>query len=177
MVRGFLAGLGLGAAWGVLARVFMRLLATDPAFSWSGTLSIVGLAAVAGGLVGLVRAALASGRSGWWRLAAAPGLVLFAGPGVVLLPGTVGMAMVLRGRTTTRVAGALLTTAPLVLFASSGEALATTPRELAGLALFLVSTVPLGWALAEVAHRRVPAPAGVSVGRPRGAEEPAPVPG
>ena len=36
MLRGAAAGLALGVAWGALARVFMRLLATEPSFSGSG---------------------------------------------------------------------------------------------------------------------------------------------
>jgi hypothetical protein len=64
----------------------MRLISTDPEFSWSGTLVIVGLAALLGAGVGLVDAALRAGRSRWWRLAVVPGLLLFLGPGVLLAP-------------------------------------------------------------------------------------------
>ena len=79
-------GLVLGAVWGVLARVYMRLVSTDPSFSWAGTLFIVGLAAVLGAVLGLVHAARTRGGRSWWRLAVLPGLLLFVGTGLVLLP-------------------------------------------------------------------------------------------
>ena len=86
LLRGAALGLALGAAWGVLARVWMRLISTDPEFSWSGTLIIVGLAALLGAGVGLVDAALRAGRSRWWTLAVLPGLPLLLGPGSLLAP-------------------------------------------------------------------------------------------
>jgi hypothetical protein len=64
----------------------MRLISTEPEFSWTGTLFIVGLAALLGAGVGLVDAALRAGRSRWWRLGAVPGLLLLAGPGMLLAP-------------------------------------------------------------------------------------------
>lgn len=35
------SGLVLGVAWGAFARLWMRFIATDPEFTWSGTLGIV----------------------------------------------------------------------------------------------------------------------------------------
>jgi xanthosine utilization system XapX-like protein len=89
ILRGAALGLALGTAWGVAARVWMRLVSDQPEFSWAGTLGILGLAALLGGLVGGVTTALRNGRSGWWRLAVLPGLLLFMSPGMVLLPGCV----------------------------------------------------------------------------------------
>jgi len=86
LLRGAALGLALGAAWGILARMWMRLISTNPEFSWSGTLFIVGLAALLGAGVGLVDAALRTGRSRWWRLAVLPGLLLLLGPGTLLAP-------------------------------------------------------------------------------------------
>jgi hypothetical protein len=80
------AGLLLGAGWGIAARVWMRLVSTMPGFSWTGTLFIIGLAALAGGCLGLVHAAWRRGGSRWWRVAALPSLLLFFGPGVPCLP-------------------------------------------------------------------------------------------
>ena len=156
MLRGLLAGLGLGILWGAVARLFMRLLTDDPHFSWEGTLFIVGLAAGAGALVGLVRGALRSGRSGWWRLAALPGLALFAGPGMLLLPASVGMAMVLRGRAVVRVLGVLVAAGTPLLFLvpdDSGEVAELGVAQLPGVALLLLSTVVLGWGIGEVVRR------------------------
>ena len=149
MLRSVAAGLAAGVVWGVVARGFMRLLTTDPAFSWSGTLFILGLSAVAGLAWGLVRGARRTGRSPWWRLAALPMLLLFFGPGIVLLPGALGVAAVLRGGPVLRVLGALL--ASLTPIAVVMEASGTpTGRELAGLAVMLGCVVALGWAAGEV---------------------------
>ena len=65
-------GIALGAGWGVLARIWMRQVSTIHNFSWTGTLFIVGLAALAGASLGLVHAARRRGGSRWWRLAALP---------------------------------------------------------------------------------------------------------
>jgi hypothetical protein len=53
-----LAGLVLGCTWGALIRLWMRLISTDPAFTWGGTLYIV----IAATLVGLGVGSAASGR-------------------------------------------------------------------------------------------------------------------
>lgn len=176
-----LRGLGLGAlaglGWGAVARLFMRLLTDDPQFSWSGTLFILGLATAAGACVGMVLGARASGRSGWWRLAALPALALFAGPGSLLAPAVLGMAAVLRGRTVVRVLGTLLVTVPPVVLASD-PAVSPTPTQLVGTALMLLSAAPLGWALGRVAGRWGPGPVahqGVTAD-PVEAMAPAPVP-
>ena len=109
LLRGAALGLGLGAAWGVLARVWMRLISTDPEFSWSGTLFIVGLAALLGAGVGLVDAALRAGRSRWWRLAVLPGLLLLLGPGILLAPSFLVGGLAWRPhRTWLRVRGAVV---------------------------------------------------------------------
>ena len=87
LLRAALWGAALGTAWGVLARAWMRLVSTSPEFSWAGTLAIVVLAAVFGAGVGL--SAAARRRRGWrrWlRLTVVPGMVLFAGQGLPLLP-------------------------------------------------------------------------------------------
>ena len=159
MLRGLAGGALAGALWGVFARLFMRLLTDDPQFSWSGTLAIVGLATVAGACVGLVHGARVSGRSPWWRLAALPALVLFAGPGSLLAPAAVGMAAVLRGRAAVRVLGALLVAVPVVVVVSGSPP--PTVTQQAGLALMVLSAAPLGWGLGEVVRRwRIrPAPA------------------
>jgi hypothetical protein len=87
VVRDGLKGLALGAAWGVAARVWMRLISDNPEFSWSGTLFIVGLSALFGGFTLAAATALRQGRSGWWRLLAVPGLLVFASQGAAFFPG------------------------------------------------------------------------------------------
>ncbi|HMN42354.1 MAG TPA: hypothetical protein PKE29_16035 [Phycisphaerales bacterium] len=156
LLRGLAAGALLGAAWGVVARCFMRLLTTQPEFSWEGTLAILGIAAWAGACVGLVRAARSAGRSGWWRLAALPAIILFAGPGSLLLPATVGFALVLRGGRVGRVVGPVLVAAtPVVAALPDPESVPTSPTagQVGGLALLTLAAAPLGWALAGVVRR------------------------
>jgi hypothetical protein len=150
LLRGLALGAVLGLVWGVVARVFMRLLTTDPSFSWSGTLFILGLAIVAGACLGLVHAARVAERSRWWRLAALPALALFAGPGMVLAPAAIGMAMVLRGGAVVRVVGAVVVTGSPLIAVLSGEAIDVAPAQLVGLALMVLSAAPLGWGVAEV---------------------------
>jgi hypothetical protein len=87
LLRAALGGAALGAAWGVLARAWMRLVSTSPEFSWAGSLAIVVLAAVFGAGVGLSSAARRSrGWRRWLRLAVVPGMILFVGQGLPLLP-------------------------------------------------------------------------------------------
>ena len=150
LLRGLVLGAGLGLVWGVVARVFMRLLTTAPGFSWSGTLFILGLAAVSGACLGLVHAARVAERSRWWRLAALPALALFAGPGMLLAPAAIGMAMVLRGGRVVRVVGAVVVTGSPLLAVLSAETTGATATQLAGLALMVLSAAPLGWGIAEV---------------------------
>jgi hypothetical protein len=153
LLRGIVTGMALGLVWGVVARVFMRLLTTNPSFSWSGTLFILGLAAVAGACLGLVHAARVAERSRWWRLAALPALALFAGPGILLVPAAVGMAMVLRGGQVVRVVGAVVVTGSPLIAVMSEETSGATPTQLVGIALMVLSAAPLGWGITEVVRR------------------------
>jgi hypothetical protein len=85
-------GLGLltGAGIGVTARGFMRLLAGEPEFTWSGTLLIVGLFTVFGTMQGIV-AGVRSRTSRHWITA--PARVL-GGLSYLLLGGGAGALMV-----------------------------------------------------------------------------------
>ena len=172
VLRGGLTGLGLGLLWGVVARVFMRLLTTDPHFSWSGTLFIVGIGAVAGTCFGVVHAARVSGRRGWWRLAALPALVVFAGPGMLLLPAAVGFAMVLRGGVVLRTAGVLLAAASPVVVVATAETAQVSTMQAAGLALMVLASVPLGLGIADAVGRWRPRgePVGSAPAQPSGAD-------
>ena len=130
LVRAAATGLAAGAVWGVAVRVFMRLVTTDkPAFSWVGTLSIIASTAVFGLVVGVAAQARREGRSRWWLLLAVPGLLLFAGPGMLFLPafllGGIALRVALAGgaspvRRTAALAAALVavTVAPVLLWRS-----------------------------------------------------------
>ena len=87
LLHAAVTGLGLGAAWGVAARAWMRWVSTSPEFSWVGTLGIIGVAAVFGTGAGLASAARGlAGRRRWWRWAVVPVMVIFVGQGLPLLP-------------------------------------------------------------------------------------------
>jgi len=147
------AGLGavVGLAWGVLARLFMRLISTSPEFSWPGTMLILAMSAVFWGGIGLVTGARQAQRSQWWRLAPLAGLILFASPGAILIPGGVGtaIALALHGRSMALralplVLGIVITLFPA--FGVDGEAAGeAAPTAGLGLALMVVATAWLGW--------------------------------
>ena len=59
-------GAGLGLAWGIVARIWMRLISTNPEISVSGTTIILVVATVFGACAGL---AYAARRGGWPRWA------------------------------------------------------------------------------------------------------------
>ena len=134
--RGALAGL----AWGLLARLFMRLIATTPEFTWGGTLSILGLSTLLGHRAGSRRGrSSGAGRSRWWRLAPVPGLVLFMSPGMMLVPGAVLVALALAVRS--RVATLLLLLAAVVAVVVP----AVGPRRGGGEALTRPSLARSAW--------------------------------
>jgi hypothetical protein len=84
-----LAGAALGLIWGVLARLWMRLISTDPAFTWGGTIYIL-LAAM---ILGLGVGGAAAGRRSPRRWARRVTRVL-GGISLIFLSGAAGMIMV-----------------------------------------------------------------------------------
>jgi hypothetical protein len=126
-LRYAVAGFLLGVTWGVAARWWMRLISTDPEFSWAGTLSIIGTAAIIGAALGVVAAARRRGASGWWRALALVVPVIFASPGMVFLPAVVlggwGLRRGVRGRV---VAAAGILSAPVILIALSWQMVEST---------------------------------------------------
>lgn len=67
----------------------MRFISTDPEFTWSGTGFILGAALLAGLGLGTAYALKRKGHRGWWRLFGIPLILLGAGAGAIMLPGTI----------------------------------------------------------------------------------------
>jgi hypothetical protein len=147
----------------VLARIWMRLISSDPEFSWTGTLAIIGLAALLGCGAGMVAASRPAGRSLWWTLAVAPGLALFLSPGMLLAPCFLigALAYARRGRILRALgwAGILL---PIVgstlLIAREPEpGSETTPTQLVTFVIgFALMAITLAWTGSHIWRRRNP---------------------
>lgn len=153
VVRTFAVGFIAGLVWGLVARAFMRLLASSPEFTWSGTLAILGTASVVGGLVALVRLARRSGRSRWWRLLALPFVMLFGAAGALFLPGVVGVVMVLDRRRWLSVPGAGLVAVTLWAVVVDDLGGSLTMRQWVGVLVMLCCLAVEGWAAHEVVRR------------------------
>ncbi len=129
----------------------MRLLTDDPEFSWAGTGFIVGLFAFVGLVLAAVHNLKERERSRWWKLLALPALVIGVGPGSLMLPGVLGMALVVSRRRLTRAAGVVVLAGHLVmlgvLFAKDDQP--TTVRTIAGVAVMLGCCAVLGVAAHE----------------------------
>jgi hypothetical protein len=89
------AGLGIGALAGVAARAWMRVVSSEPEFTWSGTSFVIGLFAFVGLLQGVAVAVRRRGWT-WWHqqpvrvVAACGGVMLGTGAGIVMLPALIG---------------------------------------------------------------------------------------
>lgn len=152
-LRAAAVGVVAGFVWGVVARGFMRLMTVAPEFTWSGTLSIVGTATVVGGLVAVVRQQRLAGRSRWWRLLGLPFILMFAGAGITLVPGVVGVVMLLDRRRWLMVPGAALVGLTLygVIVADLGTSMSA--RQWLGVAVMLGCLAVLGWAARELVRQ------------------------
>jgi hypothetical protein len=153
VTRTFAVGFVAGLAWGLVARGFMRLLATTPEFTWEGTLGIIGTASVVGGLVALVRLARRSARSRWWRLLALPFVLLFTAAGALFLPGVVGVVMVLDRRRWLSVPGVGLVAFTLWAVVVDDLGGSLTPRQWVGVLVMVSCLAVEGWAAHEVVRR------------------------
>jgi hypothetical protein len=153
--RAALAGFTAGVWWGAAARVWMRLVATQPEFSWTGTLFIVGLSGLLGAGVGVSWAARgATGRRRLLRAVALPGLLLFAGPGLPLLPGFLAGALLWRRPVVLRLLGVVGLIGPAVVLwwverFDETTFLSAPPRQQAAL---LIGMPLLSLALAAGGH-------------------------
>ncbi len=145
------AGLLAGALLGVLGRVWMRWISTDPEFSWSGTLFIVGAFTVFGVTQAMVAVArIRLRRRSWVTVARILGVVftlpLFAGAGSLMLPTVIGGGLAL-WRTdwhrAVRFVAAALAVVPVAIVAAmlidDFGAIGATPRTVG----LLVVYVPL----------------------------------
>src|SRR5687767_1893787 len=99
-----------GLVWGVLMRLWMRFVSTDPEFTWSGTGFILGAAFLAGLGLGSAYAWSRRSRRGWWRLLGFPMILLGAGAGSIMLPGVLLGGVAFGRRTWPRVVRILLLT-------------------------------------------------------------------
>lgn len=169
MLRAALGGMALGAAWGVLARIWMRLVTDAPEFSWTGTMLIIGLAATHGVATGVAAGALRAGRGGWWRLVSVPGLLLFAGQGLLFLPGVLvgSVALARRSRAGLVVAVLASLVVPVALWrALRLDETTMLPASVTAQASTLVGmpllTLGLAWWNRDLFVRR---PAGVVAGQ------------
>jgi hypothetical protein len=151
--RAALAGLGLGLAWGIAARVWMRLISTDPEFSWSGTGGILGATAVGGLVLGILYGVRRAGRSRWWRLLAVVWLAILAGPGLPFLPAFLLGGLLWIHRSWARVVGVgAVLAGEAVLWLVTREAIPVSPWRLYG--GFLMLSVALTAGSAEI-HRQL----------------------
>jgi hypothetical protein len=94
------AGLFGGFALGVIARAWMRLIAEDPEFTWSGTIFIVAAFTIFGLAQSIVAVVRRRARRRWTltiaRIGGAIGLMpLFVGAGAIMLPTVVGGGLAL----------------------------------------------------------------------------------
>lgn len=140
--RSVLLFAGLGLAWATVARLFMRFFTDDPSFTLQGTGTIVGLVLLEFLGLGAVRGARLSGRTRWWRLAPVPGLLLFFGPGLLLVPFVIAGAVVgrcrrrlVRGLVT--LVGASASVVPLVILSRGAADNPPAPILVAGMVLYV----------------------------------------
>lgn len=138
-LRHLAAGLALGLVTGCVARGFMALLTEDPEFTWTGTSFILGVFAVTGLAFAGAYDLKVRHRSRWWKLLALPAAVIGFGPGAIMVPPIVGMAVVASRNRWARICGALVLLAYLAflptLVGSSDEPF--TSRTIAGFAVML----------------------------------------
>jgi hypothetical protein len=154
-----LAGGGLGLGWGFAARAWMRLVSTDPEFSWSGTGYILGACTVVGLLLGAAEAGRRRGAMGWWRASGASALLLGVGAGMIVLPTALlgGLAVGRRRwHPAARAVLALAAAVPAVLVAR--DVWGTAPPLRGGLAVAVWAALVVTLVLAFSVPFRPPAP-------------------
>lgn len=86
IARAAAIGAASGLVWGITARCWMRLISTQPEFSWSGTLMIIAFSAWLGLFVGLIYGTRMARKRRWLILFGLPGVMLFLSPGMLFVP-------------------------------------------------------------------------------------------
>jgi hypothetical protein len=81
-----LTGTVLGFTWGVVMRLWMRYISTNPEFTWAGTGYIIGSATLVGALLGVAVYRRNLGRGNWWRLNGLAVLLLGMAAGGIMMP-------------------------------------------------------------------------------------------
>ncbi|HKJ55692.1 MAG TPA: hypothetical protein VJ978_06865 [Nitriliruptoraceae bacterium] len=158
IVRGIGSGLVAGAGWGIVARLWMRLVTAVPEFTWTGTLFIVGASALIGAMAGL---AIVAGDRAWRGagvlrgVAVASTILLGVGAGTFVVPTIVfgGVALGVRGLEELALHWRVVTALPIVaIVALLGAAPDSGPAAMAAgaTALLLASLVVAGWHLRTV---------------------------
>lgn len=155
--RRMLAGACLGLLWGIGMRAWMRFISTDPEFSWSGTLFIIGATTIAGTLTGLAFHRWQLGKGFWWRLLALSYLPLGTAAGSVMLPSFVvgGIAL---GRSRwpawIRVGLGLVAVGFQIVFFAGGVSDIPSGREIIALAIYAVFLGLETWAFSIMFRSR-----------------------
>ena len=134
------------------------MISTTPEFSWSGTLLIIGFAALAGLGLGLVHGARVGQRSRWWRLAVAVALPIVSacGRGPCSRPrsGWAGSRSPAADPRVVRVALGLVATGPVWLIRATSDPVERTlvpaPTFVVGM---LVLTAGVAWGGSQVFRR------------------------
>lgn len=148
-------GLLGGFALGVVARAWMRLIAEDPEFTWSGTIFIV----LGFTLFGFTQSIVAVARrrpSRWWKLTAirsigvAGMLPLFVAAGAVMIPTVVGGGFAMTRTKWPKVVRALclLVAAGPVVFVGTDlvDSFGWSMRTIAGFVILLAVYSTIIWA-------------------------------
>lgn len=153
-----LTGLVAGLTWGVVMRLWMRFITTEPEFSWAGTGFILGASAIVGLALGVAWVRRRARGAGWWRAWGATILALGGGAGSIMIPSVLIGAMAL-GRTTwrrwIRAALALVAVAFQVwIFVSSDQGIATS-RMAPAMVWYGVMISFEAWALSLVFRPRL----------------------
>jgi hypothetical protein len=81
-----LTGIIFGLIWGVVIRLWMRYISTNPEFTLAGTGYIVGSATLVGTLLGVAVYRRSLARGNWWRLNGLAVLLLGMAAGGIMMP-------------------------------------------------------------------------------------------